>query len=73
MEPFVEIIIKEYHDLNDKIKNLLSFILSEKCKGLPQEEQDDLSEQFHAMSCYRYILSRRLKRQGYNVEDGQEE
>ena len=72
MEPFVERMVKEYYDLNDKIKKLLSFILSEKCKELPQEEQDDLSEQFHAMSCYRHILSRRLKRQGYNVEDCQE-
>lgn len=73
MEPFVERMIKEYYELNDKIKKLSAFIGSDRYNCLPSDEKDDQVEQYHVMEIYRIVLSRRLKRQGYDVESCNEE
>lgn len=73
MEPFVQRMVKEYYDLNDKVKKLSIFIGSDKYNCLPLDEQCDQVEQYHAMEIYRIVLSRRLKRQGYDVESCNEE
>ena len=73
MEPFVERMVKEYYELNEKVNKLSAFIGSDKYNCLPLEEQSDQVEQYHAMEIYRIVLSRRLKRQGYDVESCNEE
>ena len=73
MEPFVQRMVKEYYDLNDKVKKLSVFIGSDKYNTLPLDEQYDQVEQYHAMEIYRIVLARRLKRQRYDVESCNEE
>lgn len=73
MEPFVQRMVKEYYDLNDKVKKLSVFIGSDKYNALPLDEQYDQVEQYHTMEIYRIVLARRLKRQGYDVESCNEE
>lgn len=73
MEPFVERLVKEYYDLNEKIVKLHAFMHTDKYYDLPVDDQEDLSEQFSVMTAYSFILGRRLKRQGYNLNCEDEE
>ena len=68
MEGFVERMIKEYYGLNEKVEKLGKFIFSDQNCKLDEEERKDLNEQYYVMRAYASILSRRLNRQGYDVE-----
>ena len=69
IEPFVQRMIKEYIDLDEKYQKLGTFIEGERYTCLTTEEQSDLLEQYHAMGIYRTVLARRLKRQGFTVDE----
>ena len=67
MEPFVERMVKDYDELNDRVNKLGVFIETEKYMSLPLEEQRDQVLQYHAMVIYRMALANRLKRQGVDT------
>lgn len=69
IEPFVQRMIKEYIDLDEKYQKLGTFFSIERYTRLTTEEQSDLLEQYHAMCIYRIVLARRLKRQGFSVDE----
>ena len=68
MEAFVERMIDEYNQLNDKFKKLGSFIGTEKFNSLCLEEQVDQREQYNIMYNYLSILRSRLSRQGIEID-----
>ena len=72
MEAFVERMVKEHDEVNERLNKLSCFLDSNKFQDLPSDEQFDLINQYHAMAIYRLSLRRRLKRQGYGEFDKQD-
>lgn len=61
MESFVDRMIAEHRELNERIFKLKEFIKSEKFDTLNSENQSLLYAQLHAMETYCIILTRRIK------------
>lgn len=54
--------MQEHGELNQKIKKLKEFILSDKFDGLPEVDRKDLREQLQHMEAYFNVLNRRVSR-----------
>lgn len=63
---FVQRMLVEYEDLQDKLVKLGAFINSDKFKELDDENRSLLNAQYHTMYIYKVILSRRIKINGGN-------
>jgi hypothetical protein len=63
---FVQRMLVEYEDLQDKLVKLGAFINSDKFKELDDENRSLLNAQYHTMYTYKVILSRRIKINGGN-------
>lgn len=63
---FVQRMLVEYEDLQDKLVKLGAFINSDKFKELDDENRSLLNAQYHTMYTYKIILSRRIKINGGN-------
>lgn len=63
---FVQRMLVEYKDLQDKLVKLGAFINSDKFKELDDENRSLLNAQYHTMYTYKVILSRRIKINGGN-------
>lgn len=63
---FVQRMLVEYEDLQDKLVKLDAFINSDKFKELDDENRSLLNAQYHTMYTYKVILSRRIKINGGN-------
>lgn len=57
----VERMIAEKIDLRDKLEKLSNFIISDQYYDLPENERNDLTEQFTHMADYHSVLSRRIR------------
>lgn len=60
METFVQRLIAERDELQDKMEKLQVFIESEKFKELTYENQALLKIQYNAMKTYKEVLDRRI-------------
>lgn len=60
--PHVQRMRKEFEELDERLRKLFAFTLTETFSGLPEPEQVDLRLQLAAMMAYRHSLSRRLQR-----------
>lgn len=69
-EAFVTRMKTEYKELDEKIGKLSDFFKGEIYKSLPNEEQEDMVIQYHAMISYLVALGARLKRKGVNIAKG---
>ena len=70
MPPHVQRMIQEYRELNIKCSKLEIFINdSDIFVRLPEEEQDDMRDQYNYMMDYLKVLNRRLNRIGINVSE----
>lgn len=63
---FVQRMLVEYEDLQDKLVKLGAFINSDKFKELDDENRSLLNAQYHTMYTYKVILSRCIKINGGN-------
>ena len=63
---FVQRMLVEYEDLQDKLVKLGAFINSDKFKELDDENRSLLNAQYHTMYTYKVILSKRIKINGGN-------
>lgn len=63
---FVQRMLVEYEDLQDKLVKLGAFINSDKFKELDDDNRSLLNAQYHTMYTYKVILSRRIKINGGN-------
>lgn len=63
---FVQRMLVEYEDLQDKLVKLGAFINSDKFKELDDENRSLLNAQYHTMYTYKVILLRRIKINGGN-------
>lgn len=63
---FVQRMLVEYEDLQDRLVKLGAFINSDKFKELDDENRSLLNAQYHTMYTYKVILSRRIKINGGN-------
>ena len=70
MPPHVQRMIQEYRELNTKCSKLEIFINdSDIFVRLPEEEQDDMRDQYNSMMDYLKVLNKRLNRIGINVSE----
>lgn len=61
MKQYLERMVNEYNDLQDKIRKLIVFILEcEETSRVEKHELLDLKEQLEHMQQYKYVLERRL-------------
>lgn len=68
--PHVQRMIEEYRELNIKCVKLGAFIVGSKIfKELPEEEQNDMSEQYKIMKDYLKVLGNRICRVGADVSE----
>lgn len=65
MEKYVERMLNEFKELDERVMKIIDFINSEKYLTLSLEEQRDLCDQQHAMVLYKSALGKRLIRRGY--------
>lgn len=63
---FVQRMLVEYEDLQDKLVKLGAFINSDEFKELDNENRSLLNAQYHTMYTYKVILSKRIKINGGN-------
>jgi uncharacterized protein len=60
MQQHEERVLTEKSELDEKLKKLETFMCGEIYAALPREERDLLSTQFHHMSAYSTILTKRI-------------
>lgn len=65
MEEYVERMLNEFKELDERVMKIIAFLNSEKYLTLSLEEQGDLCDQYHAMVLYKSALGKRLIRRGY--------
>lgn len=65
MEEYVERMLNEFKELDERVMKIADFINSEKYLTLSLEEQGNLCDQYHAMILYKSALGKRLIRRGY--------
>jgi hypothetical protein len=65
MEEYVERMLNEFKELDERVMKIIAFIDSEKYLTLSLEEQRNLCDQYHAMVLYKSALGKRLIRRGY--------
>ena len=61
MEAFIQRIVEEKQELDDRLSKLTIFSESEKFKELDDNMQDLMCKQAYSMSTYSYYLGERLK------------
>ena len=65
MEKYVERMLNEFKELDERVMKIAVFIGSEKYYTLSIEEQRDICDQYHAMVLYKSALGKRLIREGF--------
>ena len=65
MEEYVNRMLDEFKELDERIMKLGVFLNGNIFGTLPIEEQQDMYDQWHAMILYKSALGRRLIRKGY--------
>lgn len=65
IEDYVKIMLAEFKELDERVMKLSAFLDGEIYKTLPIEEQQDISDKWHAMILYKSALGRILVRKGF--------
>lgn len=65
MGKYIERMLNEFKELDERVMKIVVFINSEKYLTLSLEEQRDLCDQYHAMVLYKSALGKRLISRGY--------
>lgn len=61
-KPFIERVLDEHKDLDDKVEKLTAFLVTDVFQTLDEKEQADLEAQLNLMVRYRHTLGRRIDR-----------